>query len=271
MATGHVDRAAIPNQLKTHTRGPKEKMPPNIIVETAPNEPTDPNMADWHELSVARRRGVVERTKDFILAKLDRHEKRDDESVPDSLLESCVEERHHKFYGRPWCLGRDHADHLLDRGLKPSDNFLDLGCGSLRTGVFVIPHLDSSRYFGMDAHKPSLEAAACYEIPLNDLEIKKPRLLHSSQFELEYWNTKFNWIFAFALFKKNHVGEDLQRIAFEKISRVLADDGVMVISPPLDESQIVLIAEYGLAVSHQEVQICKIIDDQINWMEIIKA
>jgi len=41
-------------------------------------------------------------------------------------------------------------DFLIRQGLKPSHNFVDYGCGSLRLGKELIPYLDSGKYHGLD-------------------------------------------------------------------------------------------------------------------------
>lgn len=247
-----------------------------ITIATGKGETVPRDLEDWHELSTGTQGASIAassmiksglnailRPFGYQLSKVPREER-------ENGAHSYYEELHHKSYGRPWCLGRDHLDYLLSRGLTPHDNFLDLGCGALRTGIFVIPYLEADRYYGIEAHRLSLEAAVNYEIPLNNLAHKNPRLLHSSKFDLTHWNVSFDWIFAFSLFKLNHVELALQKIAFSKISETLAKDGRVVLSPPLVDQQLELIESIGFEVAHEETTSASLLDDKIEWMELAR-
>lgn len=247
-----------------------------IIIETGKDEPVPRDLEDWHELSTRTqtaswstasllKSGVnaVLRPFGYHVAKIPTAEDRD-------TSRSHYDELHHKSYGKPWCIGREQFDYLISRGLKPRDRFLDLGCGALRTGIFVIPYLEAGRYYGIDAHRLSLEAGANYEIPLNNLAHKNPKLLHSSRFDLHHWNVRFDWIFAASLFKLNHVDLALQQVAFARMSETLAENGTIVVSPALIDHQIQLIESIGLRVTHQETRGCKLLDYKLEWMEIAR-
>jgi len=93
-----------------------------------------------------------------------------------------LDEVHHRQYGRPWALGKYLFDFLVERGLRPGDRLLDIGCGALRLGLPAIAYLDRGTYFGVDAHLKSLEAAVTYELPLHGLEHQRPRLLWDDAF-----------------------------------------------------------------------------------------
>ena len=41
---------------------------------------------------------------------------------------------------------------LVERGLAPSDTFIDVACGSLRGGVNFIRYLEPGRYLGIDKY-----------------------------------------------------------------------------------------------------------------------
>merc|ERR1712039_552599 len=74
---------------------------------------------------------------------------------------------------------------MLERGLERKHKLLDVGCGSLRFGSWVIPYLDSERYFGIEADEYSLRAAIEYEVPFHKLEDKRPRFLLNKKFEFD--------------------------------------------------------------------------------------
>ncbi len=54
--------------------------------------------------------------------------------------------------------GRIQFEFLKEIGLKPHHNFLDLGCGTLSLGQFLIPFLDIDNYVGMDISQDAILA-----------------------------------------------------------------------------------------------------------------
>lgn len=177
-----------------------------------------------------------------------------------------ADETHHRFYRQPWCIGRDRMDYLVERGLQPSHRVLDIGCGSIRTGIWLIPYLENENYFGVDAHLKSLEAAVLYEIPLHRLEEKRPSFLLSRQFELSHFGVDFDWILAFSLFL--HLNPQDQELALRRIRLCLKPGGCVVIDHALPRSEIELKNGFGLVVKHHEVRPYRLIDKHTNLFEL---
>ena len=46
--------------------------------------------------------------------------------------------------------GQVHLGFLVENSLKPSHSFLDLGCGVLRTALYVVPYLQPHKYVGVE-------------------------------------------------------------------------------------------------------------------------
>ncbi|MEZ5922800.1 MAG: methyltransferase [Hyphomicrobiaceae bacterium] len=88
---------------------------------------------------------------------------------PKSTYRTYLDEEHHRFYGRPWAVGRTYYDFLVEMGLKASDHVLDFGCGAGRLGIWLIQYLEAGHYVGTDHHWSAIEAFARYEVPLHDL------------------------------------------------------------------------------------------------------
>src|SRR4051812_34947169 len=61
--------------------------------------------------------------------------------------------------GRWDAMGELQKNFLLAQGLQPDHDFLDVGCGALRAGIQLMPHLEPGRYCGMDASADILAAA----------------------------------------------------------------------------------------------------------------
>lgn len=180
-----------------------------------------------------------------------------------------VTERHHHAYGSPWCLGREQFDQLVRRGLRPDHRVGDLGCGALRTGIWLIDYLEAGRYFGIDAHRKSLEAGARYEIPLHGLEAKAPRLLLDADFSLDHFGVRFDWLIAFSVFIK--LDAEASRRALARIAQVLAPGGRLVVNQrpplPLDEIR----DRFGLVLAHEELYPTRFVTKCTGWNELVRG
>ena len=174
-------------------------------------------------------------------------------------------EIHHSYNGRPWCLGLDHYHYLVSRGLSPKQKFLDIGCGALRTGVHIIDYLDSGNYVGIDAHQAAIDVALNYEVPMNRLENKSPRLLQEADFDLQRLEEKFDWVFAFAVV--NHLDDETFDKAFKAFRDVLKPNAKLVLSPKPRVSLEKIRDDYGFCLVNEEVRNCKLTDSDIHWFE----
>ena len=250
------------------------KSAPAITIETVGNGDIDPSRPPntWHGVRAREVRWRIKRATFRHLAK--------------GLIRLCgyeiislgrwrgarngarpfhLQEEHHRWYGGPWCLGYDNLEALVEEGLLPHHHLLDFGCGSLRSGIRIIPYLDTDRYFGIDAHWPSLQVAAAYEIPLHRLEPKRPRLLYSAAMEIHHFGVKFDRVLAYSFF--NHLTPEQCRRAFSALRENLAAGGRILagMSIGLSDSEI---ADQGLRVLGRKARSPRFIDRQIEWFEL---
>jgi SAM-dependent methyltransferase len=174
----------------------------------------------------------------------------DDGGEPWRVDVKFLAEEHHHQYGRPWGLGRYLFDFLVESGLRPEHRLLDFGCGALRLGIWAIPYLDQGKYFGIDSHAESLEAAASYEIPFHDLEPKQPRLLWSKDFAFAHFGVMFDYVVDVSSSQKVHPDE-LPRL-LGSIAEVLAPGGRFLTAPRLS-APLESYAESGLTLTRGEV------------------
>jgi SAM-dependent methyltransferase len=189
------------------------------------------------------------------LAEAGKHSQRHDEGT--KVDAGFLDEVHHRQYGRPWALGRFIFEHVVAEGLRPEHRLLDIGCGALRFGHWVIPYLDVGRYHGIDAHLKSLEAAARYEIPLHRLEEKRPRLLWSDRFDVEHFGVTFDWALDF--FTTVHVPVARHADVWQRVAAVLAPGAVLLVSPePLLGRN--ALESWGLELIGEATQRCELLE-----------
>ena len=111
-----------------------------------------------------------------------------------------VRNRHRDFIGSMWQeIGQLQFDFMLEQGLQPQDQLLDIGCGCLRGGVRFLEYLETGNYYGLDINA-SLIKAAWHELKLAKLEEKKPNLQVSEKFEIEKFQQQFDYMLAISLF-----------------------------------------------------------------------
>lgn len=104
------------------------------------------------------------------------------------------------FLGGPAALfelaGRNQLIILLREGLIPEHKVLDIGCGCLRGGYWLIHFLKSGCYFGIEPNQTMLEAGINTLLDLNLLELKKPRFDNNSNFDCSVFGEKFDFFVA---------------------------------------------------------------------------
>ena len=79
---------------------------------------------------------------------------------------------------------------LVDRGLAPSDTFIDVACGSLRGGVRLIRYLEPDRYLGIDKHIELIVYGVATELDIATYREKRPRFVVSDCFEFHKFGAK---------------------------------------------------------------------------------
>jgi SAM-dependent methyltransferase len=85
-------------------------------------------------------------------------------------------------------IGRLQYFFLILRGLKPQHKLLDLGCGSLRLGQYLIPFLEAGNYYGLEPEEILVKCGLEREIS-NDIIIeKRPKFSHNYEFKFEDLN-----------------------------------------------------------------------------------
>lgn len=70
--------------------------------------------------------------------------------------------------------GRSIFLRMVDKGLKPNHTVLDVGCGNLQVGRYLIGYLMRERYYGIEPYKCLIEDGS-KELPQGMIGEKKPQ------------------------------------------------------------------------------------------------
>lgn len=81
-------------------------------------------------------------------------------------------------------IGRRQYHFLVSRGLIHSSRFLDVACGSLRLGQYLIPMLDAGHYFGLEGEEDLVRAGLEQEMLFDVAKIKQPKFAINYDFDL---------------------------------------------------------------------------------------
>jgi len=89
--------------------------------------------------------------------------------------------------------GRTLLITLLSEGLLPGSKVLDIGCGCLRGGYWLIHFLEKGNYFGIEPNRDRVDAGVKYLLEPGMLERKQPRFDHNKDFDFTVFNEKFDY------------------------------------------------------------------------------
>lgn len=98
---------------------------------------------------------------------------------------------HRRFVGgddpEAWYgIGRHQYHFLISEGLSHDHKFLDIACGSLRLGQYLIPFLDVGNYFGIEGEKVLVEAGLHEELLFEVARLKQPNFHFSYNFSFAF-------------------------------------------------------------------------------------
>jgi ubiquinone/menaquinone biosynthesis C-methylase UbiE len=125
---------------------------------------------------------------------------------------------HREYVGGMWEeIGKLQFNFLVHQGLKPSNCFLDIACGSLRGGVHFINYLDVGNYLGIDKESTLIQLGIEKELGKEVYDNKKPEFVVSDKFEFEKFSKKPQFSLAHSLF--THLNSKDICICLEKLSK----------------------------------------------------
>jgi|DEB0MinimDraft_6_1074348.scaffolds.fasta_scaffold49706_3 SAM-dependent methyltransferase len=103
-------------------------------------------------------------------------------------------------------------------------NFLDIGCGSMRLGKVLIPHLNKTRYYGLDINEELVKLGVEKECDPMHIINKEPTFIITQNWDMSKTkNVHFAW--AQAVF--NHLNLDTIGECLKNLHGVMTDTGVL--------------------------------------------
>jgi SAM-dependent methyltransferase len=142
---------------------------------------------------------------------------RDDVAAdPDRSVGSATRER--------WlALGELQFDYLVEHGLQPDHQVLEIGCGNLRAGWRLIRHLEPQHYWGVDI-SPDVLLAASRTVEHYGLQDAEPRLQLVDDLRFRWCpDERFDVIHAHSVF--SHCPIEVVEECFAHVGRILRPDG----------------------------------------------
>ncbi|HEV7220549.1 MAG: class I SAM-dependent methyltransferase [Terriglobales bacterium] len=92
--------------------------------------------------------------------------------------------------------GRLQLYTLVREGLSPYSKILDVGCGCLRSGYWLVRLLDPGCYFGIEPNQPMLQAGIEHCLTPELLALKRPRFDSNDRFDFSVFETTFDVVVA---------------------------------------------------------------------------
>ena len=124
--------------------------------------------------------------------------------------------------------GRRTLMSLLGEGLEPSSKVLDIGCGCLRGGYWLIHFLDDECYFGIEPNVPMLEAGITVILEAGLTDQKRPRFDNNADFDFTVFGEKFDFLVARSIW--THASKDQIRTMLDGFVSTTDDNGVFLTS-----------------------------------------
>jgi SAM-dependent methyltransferase len=93
-------------------------------------------------------------------------------------------------------IGRMSFQVLLQEGLNPSSRVLDVGCGALRVGYWLMRFLDPGRYFGIEPQTEMLELGLAKLVEPETFERARARFAHNDDFDFSVFGEEFDFVLA---------------------------------------------------------------------------
>ena len=110
-------------------------------------------------------------------------------------------------------------------GLREHHRVLDVGCGSLRVGRLLIPYLAPCNYVGLEPEQWLVADGIAHECGLQQIEVKKPTFIYSSDWSVASLGIRFDHILAQSIF--SHASKEQIRTCLQNCRRCMHERSVL--------------------------------------------
>lgn len=117
---------------------------------------------------------------------------------------------------------------LLGEGLQPDSKVLDVGCGCLRGGYWLIHFLDSDCYFGIEPNVEMLEAGTGILLEPGLTDLKRPHFDHNADFNFGVFGVKFDFLAARSIW--THASKEQIQSMLDGFLRNSSGNGIFLTS-----------------------------------------
>ena len=125
-------------------------------------------------------------------------------------------------------VGRESFVALLRNGMYPHSTCLDIGCGNLRLGYWLINFLQPGGYFGIDPERTRVEFGVRHVIGEEVADAKRPSFDHNGDFDLTVFGRRFDFAVARSIW--THTSKAQIRAMLDGFAECAADEGVFLAS-----------------------------------------
>jgi hypothetical protein len=124
--------------------------------------------------------------------------------------------------------GRELLVCLLNAGLNPDSKLVDIGCGVLRGGYWLIHFLDPDCYCGIEPHVGRLEMGTRSILEPETLTAKRPRFDANARFDTSVFGERFDYFLAYSIW--THASKSQIGVMLDAFVRDATERGVFLTS-----------------------------------------
>jgi len=146
--------------------------------------------------------------------------------------------------------GREQLIFLLMCGLTPNSRIVDIGCGVLRAGYWLIHFLDAGRYCGIEPSKERLSIGLGTILEPEVFDLKQPRFDHNANFDTSVFRERFDYFLAYSIW--THASKSQIGIMLDNFVRDSKPDAVFLTTIlPADWRKPDYLGETWMGTSHE--------------------